>query len=157
MTITSVVPVKNCRTILPCGNFSDYISRTFLNHSLSCFYTGKKIVKYNNKTCVISCYVEDTSDGEWCLLHSNVLQEKIFSIVLAILLAWKFGPALACGNTIVLKPAEQTPLTALYCASLIKEVSLNYCLSPLLNMMTQSIIFCLVFCRSLFVLLSFVF
>jgi acyl-CoA reductase-like NAD-dependent aldehyde dehydrogenase len=28
---------------------------------------------------------------------------------------------LACGNTVVLKPAEQTPLTALYCASLIKE------------------------------------
>lgn len=38
-----------------------------------------------------------------------------------MMLAWKFGPALACGNTIVLKPAEQTPLTALYCASLIKE------------------------------------
>jgi len=51
-----------------------------------------------------------------------------------MMLAWKFGPALACGNTIVLKPAEQTPLTALYCASLIKEVSLNYCLSPLLKM-----------------------
>ncbi|HYR06212.1 MAG TPA: aldehyde dehydrogenase family protein, partial [Longimicrobium sp.] len=27
--------------------------------------------------------------------------------------AWKVAPALACGNTIVLKPAEQTPLTAL--------------------------------------------
>lgn len=38
-----------------------------------------------------------------------------------LMLAWKFGPALACGNTVVLKPAEQTPLTALYCASLIKE------------------------------------
>lgn len=38
------------------------------------------------------------------------------------MLALKLGPALACGNVIVLKPAEQTPLTALYCASLIKEV-----------------------------------
>ena len=27
--------------------------------------------------------------------------------------AWKLGPALATGNTVVLKPAEQTPLTAL--------------------------------------------
>ena len=36
--------------------------------------------------------------------------------------AWKLGPALACGNTIVLKPAEQTPLSILYLASLIKEV-----------------------------------
>jgi aldehyde dehydrogenase (NAD+) len=30
-------------------------------------------------------------------------------------------PALACGNTVVLKPAEQTPLSALYLATLIKE------------------------------------
>src|SRR3989454_11110358 len=30
-----------------------------------------------------------------------------------LLASWKVGPALACGNTIVLKPAEQTPLTAL--------------------------------------------
>ncbi len=30
-----------------------------------------------------------------------------------LLASWKLGPALACGNTVVLKPAEQTPLTAL--------------------------------------------
>ncbi len=30
-----------------------------------------------------------------------------------LLASWKLGPALACGNTIVMKPAEQTPLTAL--------------------------------------------
>uniref|UniRef100_A0AAX7VY94 Aldehyde dehydrogenase domain-containing protein n=1 Tax=Astatotilapia calliptera TaxID=8154 RepID=A0AAX7VY94_ASTCA len=35
--------------------------------------------------------------------------------------AWKLGPALACGNTVVLKPAEETPLTCLYMAALIKE------------------------------------
>ncbi|KAG9879472.1 retinal dehydrogenase 2, partial [Aureobasidium melanogenum] len=35
--------------------------------------------------------------------------------------AWKLGPALAAGNTIVLKPAEQTPLAILYLANLIKE------------------------------------
>ncbi|CAF1358008.1 unnamed protein product [Adineta steineri] len=38
-----------------------------------------------------------------------------------LMMAWKLGPALACGNVIILKPAEQTPLTALYCAALIKE------------------------------------
>ncbi|WAR00285.1 AL1A1-like protein [Mya arenaria] len=38
-----------------------------------------------------------------------------------LMMAWKIGPALACGNTVVLKPAEQTPLTALYVCSLIKE------------------------------------
>lgn len=35
--------------------------------------------------------------------------------------AWKLGPALACGNTIVMKAAEQTPLSILYLASLVKE------------------------------------
>ena len=35
---------------------------------------------------------------------------------------WKLGPAIATGNVVVIKPAEQTPLTALYIASLIKEV-----------------------------------
>ena len=30
-----------------------------------------------------------------------------------LLASWKLGPALACGNTVVLKPAEQTPLTTL--------------------------------------------
>ncbi|KAK5971923.1 Mitochondrial aldehyde dehydrogenase 2, partial [Trichostrongylus colubriformis] len=35
--------------------------------------------------------------------------------------AWKLGPALAMGNTVVMKPAEQTPLTALHVASLVKE------------------------------------
>lgn len=38
-----------------------------------------------------------------------------------LMLAWKLGPALTTGNTVVLKPAEQTPLTALYVAELIKE------------------------------------
>jgi len=35
--------------------------------------------------------------------------------------AWKLAPALACGNTCVLKPAEQTPLTALRLAELIAD------------------------------------
>lgn len=35
--------------------------------------------------------------------------------------AWKLGPALACGNTVVLKPAEQTPLSILYFATLVVE------------------------------------
>ncbi|EEQ29848.1 aldehyde dehydrogenase [Microsporum canis CBS 113480] len=35
--------------------------------------------------------------------------------------AWKLGPALACGNTVILKAAEQTPLSVLYLAGLVKE------------------------------------
>ncbi|KAM5172370.1 retinal dehydrogenase 2 isoform 3-T3 [Mantella aurantiaca] len=39
-----------------------------------------------------------------------------------LMFAWKVAPALCCGNTVVIKPAEQTPLTALYMGALIKEV-----------------------------------
>ena len=39
-----------------------------------------------------------------------------------LMAAWKMGPALAAGCTMVLKPAEQTPLTALVLAQLVKEV-----------------------------------
>ncbi|PGH15172.1 hypothetical protein AJ79_02537 [Helicocarpus griseus UAMH5409] len=35
--------------------------------------------------------------------------------------AWKLGPALACGNTVVIKAAEQTPLSILYFANLLVE------------------------------------
>ena len=38
-----------------------------------------------------------------------------------LMAAWKLAPALATGNTVVLKPAEQTPLTALRLAELIAE------------------------------------
>lgn len=38
-----------------------------------------------------------------------------------LMAAWKLAPALACGNTVVLKPAEQTPVTALELAKLIQE------------------------------------
>jgi phenylacetaldehyde dehydrogenase len=60
--------------------------------------------------------------------HSYTLREPVgvagqiipwnFPLLMA---AWKLGPALTTGNTVVLKPAEQTPLTALRLAGLIAE------------------------------------
>lgn len=41
-----------------------------------------------------------------------------------LIASWKLGPALACGNTVVLKPAEQTPLTALRFGELAIEAGL---------------------------------
>ncbi|HEY2370188.1 MAG TPA: aldehyde dehydrogenase family protein, partial [Polyangiaceae bacterium] len=41
-----------------------------------------------------------------------------------LMAAWKLAPALACGNTVVLKPAETTPLTALLLAHIIEEAEL---------------------------------
>src|SRR3954451_12944413 len=41
-----------------------------------------------------------------------------------LLAAWKVAPALACGNTMILKPASQTPLTALALAEIAVDVGL---------------------------------
>jgi aldehyde dehydrogenase (NAD+) len=41
-----------------------------------------------------------------------------------LMLAWKIAPALACGNTVVLKPAETTPLTALAFADICQQADL---------------------------------
>ncbi len=41
-----------------------------------------------------------------------------------LMAAWKIAPALACGNTVVLKPAETTPLTALKLAEVIQDAGL---------------------------------
>ncbi len=39
-----------------------------------------------------------------------------------LLASWKVGPALACGNTLILKPASQTPLTAIALGEIAQEV-----------------------------------
>ena len=41
-----------------------------------------------------------------------------------LMAAWKLAPALACGNTVVLKPAETTPLTALKLAEVVRDAGL---------------------------------
>ena len=63
--------------------------------------------------------------------HSYTLREPVgvvgqiipwnFPLLMA---AWKLGPALTTGNTVVLKPAEQTPLTAIRLAGLIAEAGM---------------------------------
>jgi acyl-CoA reductase-like NAD-dependent aldehyde dehydrogenase len=50
-----------------------------------------------------------------------------------LLAAWKVAPALACGNTVILKPASQTPLTALALAEIALEVGLP---AGVLNVLT---------------------
>src|SRR5438105_4370962 len=55
-----------------------------------------------------------------------------------LMLAWKWGPALACGNTILLKPAEQTPLTALRAAELALEAGFPAGVINILNGMGET-------------------
>jgi aldehyde dehydrogenase (NAD+) len=55
-----------------------------------------------------------------------------------LMLAWKWGPALACGNTVVMKPAEQTPLTALRAAELAREAGFPAGVLNILNGMGET-------------------
>ncbi len=67
-----------------------------------------------------------TVAGEYLAGHTSMIRRDPIGVVGSIapwnypllMLAWKVAPALAAGNTVVLKPSEQTPLTALLFAKL---------------------------------------
>jgi aminobutyraldehyde dehydrogenase len=68
--------------------------------------------------------------GEYLPGHTSMIRRDPVGVVASIapwnyplmMLAWKIAPALAAGNTLILKPSEQTPLTALKLAVLLAEV-----------------------------------
>lgn len=66
---------------------------------------------------------------EYAGLGSNVRPHGVVGQVIPwnfplLMLAWKIAPALACGNTVVLKPAETTPLAALLFAEICEQAGL---------------------------------
>jgi aminobutyraldehyde dehydrogenase len=68
--------------------------------------------------------------GEYLPGHTSMIRRDPIGVVASIapwnyplmMAAWKIAPAIAAGNTLVLKPSEQTPLTALKLAGLLAEV-----------------------------------
>ncbi len=68
--------------------------------------------------------------GEYISGHTSIIRRDPLGVVASIapwnyplmMAAWKLGPALAAGNTVVLKPSEMTPLTTLKLAQLISEI-----------------------------------
>lgn len=68
--------------------------------------------------------------GEYLPGHTSMIRRDPVGVVASIapwnyplmMAAWKIAPAIAAGNTMVLKPSEQTPLTALKLAKIIAEV-----------------------------------
>ena len=68
--------------------------------------------------------------GEYLPGHTSMIRRDAIGVIASIapwnyplmMLAWKVAPALAAGNTVVLKPSEQTPLTALRLGELLKDV-----------------------------------
>ncbi|ACS85105.1 aminobutyraldehyde dehydrogenase [Musicola paradisiaca] len=68
--------------------------------------------------------------GEYLEGHTSMIRRDPIGVVASIapwnyplmMAAWKLAPALAAGNCVVLKPAEQTPLTTFYLASLLADL-----------------------------------
>lgn len=59
----------------------------------------------------------DTPDGSGALNYAVRVPKGVIAVVCPwnlplLLMTWKVGPALACGNTVVVKPSEETPATA---------------------------------------------
>lgn len=85
-------------------------------------YTAGWPTKLMGRTIPVS------SPGEW---HAYTLRDPLGVVAQIVpwngplmMAAWKLAPALAAGCTIVLKPAEQTPLTAIYMAELAIEAGI---------------------------------
>ena len=74
--------------------------------------------------------LEGKSTGEYMRGYTSMIRREPLGVVGQIapwnypllMAVWKIGPALAAGNTIVLKPSEQTPLTALRLAELAADI-----------------------------------
>ncbi|MDI1361393.1 gamma-aminobutyraldehyde dehydrogenase [Methylotenera sp.] len=68
--------------------------------------------------------------GEYLAGHTSMIRRDPIGVVASIapwnyplmMAAWKLGPALAAGNTVILKPSEMTPLTTLKLAELIADI-----------------------------------
>ncbi len=73
--------------------------------------------------------LEGRAAGEYMKGFTSILRREPLGVVGSIapwnyplmMTAWKIGPALAAGNTVVLKPSEWTPLTALRLAELVQD------------------------------------
>ncbi|UCL88631.1 gamma-aminobutyraldehyde dehydrogenase [Pseudomonas sp. HS-18] len=74
--------------------------------------------------------MQGSAAGEYLPGHTSMIRRDPVGVVASIapwnyplmMVAWKLGPALAAGNTVVLKPSEQTPLTALRLAQLMAGI-----------------------------------
>jgi betaine-aldehyde dehydrogenase len=74
-------------------------------------------------------HLEGLSAGEYMADHTSIIRREPIGVVGQVapwnyplmMAGWKIGPALAAGNTVVLKPAETTPLTTLRLAELAAE------------------------------------
>lgn len=72
-------------------------------------------------------FVTDTHDGGKAVNYALRAPRGVIAVVCPwnlplLLMTWKVGPALACGNTVIVKPSEETPSTATLLAEVMRDV-----------------------------------
>lgn len=75
----------------------------------------------------------DTPDGRGALNYGHRTPKGVIAVISPwnlplLLMTWKVGPALACGNTVVVKPSEETPATATLLGEVMNECGVPKCL-----------------------------
>jgi aminomuconate-semialdehyde/2-hydroxymuconate-6-semialdehyde dehydrogenase len=75
------------------------------------------------------CFETDTADGQGALNYAVRQPLGVVGVICPwnlplLLMTWKVAPALACGNTVIVKPSEETPATATLLASVMNEVGI---------------------------------
>jgi len=108
--------------------------------ALEALNCGKPInaAKDDEIPAIVDCYrffagavrcVPATAAGEYMEGHTSMIRRDPIGIVASIapwnyplmMMAWKLAPAIGGGNTVIFKPSEQTPLTALKLAKILAE------------------------------------
>jgi len=81
------------------------------------------------KTSGLESFQTETADGKSALNYAVRKPLGVVGIITPwnlplLLLTWKVAPALACGNTVVVKPSEETPATATLLAEVMKDAGI---------------------------------
>ena len=79
------------------------------------------------KTIATECFQTPTPDGQGALNYALRRPKGVIAMISPwnlplLLMTWKVGPALALGNTVVVKPSEETPLTATLLGEVMNKV-----------------------------------
>ena len=81
------------------------------------------------KNVPTECFRMETPDGAGALNYGVRVPKGVVAVICPwnlplLLMTWKVGPALACGNTVIVKPSEETPSTATLLGEVMNEVGM---------------------------------
>ncbi len=138
-TWSETTPMERSRMLLKLADAIEANAATFARlESLNC---GKPYSRAlgDEIPAIADCFryfagaarcMSGTVTNEYLAGHTSMIRRDPIGVVGSIapwnypllMAAWKTAPALAAGNTVVLKPSEQTPLTALYLAKIAADI-----------------------------------